>query len=78
MITNHPELQWRAACGEVGLAVLPDFLEGLGNLVRLPDDQPMSAEIWLVTHEDLRHSPAVRVVMDFLMGCLSLLEFSFF
>ena len=69
MITNHPELQWRAACGEVGLAVLPDFLGGLGNLEKLPDDQPMSAEIWLVTHEDLRHSPAVRVAIDFLVSC---------
>ena len=25
MVTNNPELQWRAACGEIGLAVLPDF-----------------------------------------------------
>lgn len=25
MVTNHPELQWRATCGAVGLAVLPDF-----------------------------------------------------
>lgn len=69
MVTNHPELQWRAACGEAGLAVLPDFLGTLSNLVRLQDDHPMSAEIWLVTHEDLRHSPAIRVVMDFLVGC---------
>ncbi len=29
----------------------------------------MSAEIWLVIHEDLRSSPAVRVVMDFLLDC---------
>ncbi len=69
MVTNHPELQWRAACGEAGLAVLPDFLGTLSNLIRLQDDHPMSAEIWLVTHEDLRHSPAIRVVMDFLVSC---------
>ena len=47
------------ACGEVGLAVLPDFLGGLGNLEKLSDDQPMS----------LRHSPAVRVAIDFLVSC---------
>ncbi len=69
MVTNNPELQWRAACGEIGLAVLPDFLGAISNLVRLQDDYPMSAEIWLVTHEDLRHSPAIRLVMDFLMSC---------
>ncbi|HAV5740401.1 TPA: LysR family transcriptional regulator, partial [Acinetobacter baumannii] len=40
-----------------------------GHLVKLPDDDPMSAEIWLVIHEDLRSSPAVRVVMDFLLDC---------
>lgn len=44
-------------------------LGALSNLVRLQDDHPMSAEIWLVTHEDLRHSPAIRVVMDFLVSC---------
>ncbi|EMY8120831.1 LysR family transcriptional regulator [Acinetobacter baumannii] len=69
MVTNHPELQWRATCGAVGLAVLPDFLGQQGHLVKLPDDDPMSAEIWLVIHEDLRSSPAVRVVMDFLLDC---------
>ncbi|MCP6547807.1 hypothetical protein NL497_28945, partial [Klebsiella pneumoniae] len=57
MVTNHPELQWRATCGAVGLAVLPDFLGQQGHLVKLPDDDPMSAEIWLVIHEDLRSSP---------------------
>lgn len=69
MVTNHPELQWRAACGGVGLAVLPDFLGQQGNLIKLPDNDPMSAEIWLVIHEDLRSSTVVRVVMDFLLNC---------
>ncbi len=69
MVTNHPELQWRDTCGAVGLAVLPDFLGQQGHLVKLPYDDPMSAEIWLVIHEDLRSSPSVRVVMDFLLDC---------
>jgi DNA-binding transcriptional LysR family regulator len=56
-----------------GLAVLPSFIADRDpDLVRcldpLTDDR---AELWLLTHERLRHTPRVRAVMDFLGERLS-------
>ena len=51
-----------------GLAVLPSFVaDREPELVRVL--KPIAgddAEIWLLTHERLRHTPRVRAVMDFL------------
>ncbi|XHR98820.1 LysR family transcriptional regulator [Sphingomonas sp. DBB INV C78] len=52
----------------IGLAVLPCFMaEGEPDLVRCLDPMPGEMRgLWLLTHERLRHTPRVRVVMDFL------------
>ncbi|WP_404371224.1 LysR family transcriptional regulator [Sphingomonas sp. MMS24-J45] len=52
----------------MGLASLPCFVaEADEDFVRcLPHARSGSREIWLVTHERLRHVPRVRTVMDFL------------
>jgi DNA-binding transcriptional LysR family regulator len=51
-----------------GLAVLPSFVADRDpDLVRCLD--PIAgddSELWLLTHERLRHTPRVRAVMDFL------------
>ncbi len=51
-----------------GLAVLPSFIADRDpDLVRcLPPIEGDPASLWLLTHERLRHTPRVRVVMDFL------------
>lgn len=51
-----------------GLAVLPSFVaDREPDLVRcLPPIEGDPASLWLLTHERLRHTPRVRVVMDFL------------
>lgn len=51
-----------------GLAVLPSFIADRDpDLVRcLPPIESDPASLWLLTHERLRHTPRVRVVMDFL------------
>lgn len=56
----------------MGLASLPCFVaEADDDFVRcLPHARSGAREIWLVTHERLRHVPRVRVVMDFLGECL--------
>jgi len=37
------------------------------SLVRLAEPDPeLSADLWLLTHPDLRHAPRVRVFLDFL------------
>jgi DNA-binding transcriptional LysR family regulator len=56
-----------------GLAVLPSFVADRDpGLVRCLD--PIAgeeSELWLLTHERLRHTPRVRVVMDFLGAALT-------
>lgn len=51
-----------------GLAVLPSFVADRDpDLVRcLPPIRTDDSELWLLTHERLRHTPRVRAVMDFL------------
>lgn len=51
-----------------GLAVLPSLVADLdANLVMcLPPEPQTERGLWLLTHERLRHTPRVRVVMDFL------------
>ncbi len=51
-----------------GLAVLPTFVaDNDPELVRcLPPREDDQAALWLLTHERLRHTPRVRVVLEFL------------
>jgi DNA-binding transcriptional LysR family regulator len=52
----------------MGMAVLPSFMaDGDPELVRVVQP-PMNdrMELWLLTHERIRHAPRVRAVMDFL------------
>jgi DNA-binding transcriptional LysR family regulator len=51
------------------VAGLPCFLADLDpNLQRVPyDGQRFARDIWMAVHRDLRRSPQVRAVMDFLL-----------
>jgi DNA-binding transcriptional LysR family regulator len=70
--TSDLENQAAAARTGVGLAALPHFLgDPDPRLQRYPVTQkPVSRDVWLLVHRDLRHVPAVRAVMEFLTGCL--------
>ncbi|MFS8046728.1 LysR family transcriptional regulator [Rhizobium sp. BR 314] len=59
--------QLEAARAGLGVVALPAFLgDGEVGLTRLPAAIPSPArDIWLVTYPDLRRSPAIRAVMDF-------------
>jgi DNA-binding transcriptional LysR family regulator len=52
----------------IGIGPLPCFIaEPRPALRRLTDPNPdFSAGLWLLTHPDLRHSPRVRVFLDFM------------
>lgn len=58
-----------AARAGAGVAGLPDFLaETDPGLQRVPfEGEPFSRDIWMAVHEDLRDSPQIRAVMDFLL-----------
>jgi len=51
----------------LGLGHLPCFIgDRRPGLVRLAPPEPdFAAELWLLTHPDLRHSPRIRVFLDF-------------
>jgi DNA-binding transcriptional LysR family regulator len=70
---NHIGEHLIAARAGVGVAGLPCFLgERDHDLIRIYQDVPSFArDIWLVVHRDLRKTPAVRAVMDFVASAVS-------
>lgn len=52
----------------IGIGHLPCFIaDARPALVRLAAPEPeFAADLWLLTHPDLRHSPRVRVFLDFM------------
>jgi DNA-binding transcriptional LysR family regulator len=70
---NHISEHLIAVRAGVGVAGLPCFLgDGEDDLIRIERDVPsFSREIWLVVHRDLRKTPAVRAVMDFVVTVVS-------
>ncbi|MBM6593193.1 LysR family transcriptional regulator [Microvirga pudoricolor] len=54
--------------GGLGIGHLPCFIgDARQDLVRLgPIRQEFSADLWLLTHPDLRHSARIRALLDFL------------
>jgi len=70
--TNDLENQAAAARTGVGLAVLPRFLGDPDPSLERCDltPAPPSREVWLLVHRDLRQTPLVRAVMEFLTDCI--------
>jgi DNA-binding transcriptional LysR family regulator len=70
--TNDLETQVAAARSGLGIAALPHYLgDGDPRLQRyVVTQKPVSRDVWLVVHRDLRQVLAVRAVMDFLAGCM--------
>jgi DNA-binding transcriptional LysR family regulator len=70
--TNDLETQVAAVRSGLGIAALPHYLgDGDPRLQRhIVTQKPISRDVWLVVHRDLRQVPAVRAVMEFLVNCL--------
>lgn len=54
----------------IGIGFLPCFIaDTRPGLTRLaPPDPNLSADLWLLTHPDMRHSPRVRLFLDYMAG----------
>jgi DNA-binding transcriptional LysR family regulator len=67
--TNDLESQVAAVRAGVGVACVPSFLARRHpELVRVPlRARPITREVWLAVHDDLRGAPSVRAVIDFLV-----------
>lgn len=65
--SNDLRIQAQACAGGIGIACLPAFMaqeQSLSEAGRA--DQTMSIEIWLAVHEDVRATPRIKAVTDFL------------
>jgi DNA-binding transcriptional LysR family regulator len=70
--TNDLGTQIAAARSGLGIAALPHYLgDGDPQLQRQAVTQkPISRDVWLLVHRDLRQVPTVRAVMEFLTECV--------
>jgi DNA-binding transcriptional LysR family regulator len=70
---NHISEHLIAARAGVGVAGLPCFIGDRDHdLVRVGKDvPPFARDIWLLVHRDLRRTPPVRAVMDFVAVVIS-------
>jgi len=69
--SNSLDVQHAAACGGVGVAALPYFLGDWDESLALVEcvGTPLIREVWASTHDDVRHAPAIRSVMQFIADC---------
>lgn len=60
------DLQLMAACSGSGIAILPDFMVGPDTALEVVESRlpPLTREVWLVVHPDIRQAPAIRAVID--------------
>jgi DNA-binding transcriptional LysR family regulator len=61
------------AVAGMGVAPLPCFMgDAEPGLKRLfPPDPEIASELWLLTHEDLRHTARIRAFMDFMAASIT-------
>jgi DNA-binding transcriptional LysR family regulator len=70
---NHISEHLIAVRAGVGVAGLPRFIGDRDrDLVRISEDiPPFARDVWLLVHRDLRRTPPVRAVMDFVAVVIS-------
>jgi DNA-binding transcriptional LysR family regulator len=69
--SNSLDVQAAAARSGVGVAVLPYFLGDWDESLSIVEatGELLTREVWLSIHNDLRHAPAIRSVMQFIASC---------
>ncbi|UZE09124.1 LysR family transcriptional regulator [Pseudomonas sp. B21-053] len=68
--SNDLNIQATAAQAGAGVAALPGFLGERYGLQAVPSvGADLTRDVWLVVHNDIRHTPAVLAVMSFLVSC---------
>lgn len=72
MVSNNGQLLVEAVKQGLGVMQLPCFWgDSEPGLVRLDESaDAMTKELWLLTHEDLRHTARVRALMSHLYAAL--------
>lgn len=66
--SNDLRIQAQAAASGMGIACLPVFMaQEYGLETAKGDDRATSIALWLVVHEDVRATPRIKAVCDFIM-----------
>jgi DNA-binding transcriptional LysR family regulator len=61
-----------AARADAGVAALPRYLgDRAPGLIHVPMPREPTETLWLTVHRDLRQTPRVRVLFDFLVGAIA-------
>ncbi len=69
--TNSRAAQLAAVVQGLGIGCLGRYLADQAGLVRLDvADRPPSRELWMAVHNDIRHTPRIRAVTDFLASAV--------
>jgi len=73
--SNSREVQLWAAKSGAGIATLACYRADTdADLIRvLPDTPPLTRDIWLGVHSDMRHMPRIRAVVDAIIAAFALL-----
>lgn len=66
LTTNSVQTQMAAASVGIGAALLPKLMADLVPDLELREESIITQDIWLVVHEDLRHSARVSAVADYI------------
>ena len=70
---NSLQTQYVAVQAGLGVAILPRFVgDGDPQLQRLTTAQPLSLELWLVYHRDLKASQRVAAMRDFIVELIEM------
>lgn len=72
LVTNSAHAQIQAAKHGIGIAILPRYVGDLDPDLREIEfsKTPLTRDIWLVYHRDLKASSRVQVMRDFLCMCI--------
>ena len=67
LLTNSTAVALGAALGGTGITLLPCFLGDVEpRLRRIPMPNEPTRSVWLTVHKDLRRSPPIRAILDYL------------
>lgn len=59
------EIQRALVLADAGIAMLPDFMVEHDKTIvpTLPDNTPLTREVWMVVHADMKSAPAIRAAI---------------
>lgn len=64
--SNDLRIQALACAGGAGIVLLPAFIAQEHGLIRVePEAATLDIEVWMSVHEDVRNTPRIKAVMDF-------------